>query len=279
MVLTAFQQHLHFNTVYNAAIQSPRVPCVHSIVCRRPFTGTFQKVTVERPSALGNLYAHFVWIALLGGTVGKFSRLITWPGASAFSGVIMLGAAGMLAIAIALSATSTLTVTIALSATGALAVSGTLDPLGAFAFIGTCAQDVLVGLQGGLWTLQGLIGVPRFAHTSLAPQVANAGTGATGYPNQRKPLLPRQQWGQCPSLHLVGGGGSGLMIQASPQLGGGMSGLSTPRASPLPSAGRGTAAYFAGPVMGPAPPRVLLPELHRVGTMCFHQARIWGRPA
>ncbi len=35
---------------------SPRVLCMHGIICRQPFAGTFQKVTVERPSALGNLH-------------------------------------------------------------------------------------------------------------------------------------------------------------------------------------------------------------------------------
>ena len=54
-----------------------------------------------------------MWIALLGGTAGKFSRLITCPGASALGGAITLGA------------------------TGVLAIAGALDPLGACAFIGT----------------------------------------------------------------------------------------------------------------------------------------------
>ncbi len=120
-----------------------------------------------------------VTVALPGATAGKFSRLITWPGASTFSGAITLGAAGALAIAITLSTTA-LAVTMAQSTTGALAVTGTLDPLGACAFIGTCAQDVLEGYQCCLWTLQGLIGVPRFVHSLLAPQVTNAETGATG---------------------------------------------------------------------------------------------------
>ncbi len=42
------------------------------------------------------------------------------------------------------------------------------------------------------------------------------------------------------------------MAQASSQLGEGMSGISTPRASPLPPVGRGTTAYLAGPIMGSA---------------------------
>ncbi len=45
---------------------------------------------------------------------------------------------------------------------------------------------------------------------------------------------------------------SGLVTQASPQLGGGMSGIGMPRASSLPSAGQDAAAYFAEPVIGPA---------------------------
>ncbi len=73
---------------------------------------------------------------------------------------------------------------------------------------------------------------------------------------------------------------SGLVTQASPQLGGGMSGIGTPRVSPLPAAGQGAAAFFTGPVMGPAgstpfPP----PWLDREGVVCFYQARIWRRPA
>ncbi len=45
---------------------------------------------------------------------------------------------------------------------------------------------------------------------------------------------------------------SGLLSQASPQLGRGLSVLSTLRASPLPGLGRGATAFFSGPVMGPA---------------------------
>ncbi len=41
---------------------------------------------------------------------------------------------------------------------------------------------------------------------------------------------------------------SGLVSQASPQLGKGLSLFSTPHASPLPGLGRGAAALFAGPV-------------------------------
>ncbi len=51
---------------------------------------------------------------------------------------------------------------------------------------------------------------------------------------------------------------SGLVTQAPPQLGGGMSGISTPRASPLPAAGRCAAMYLAGPVMGPDGPTPFL---------------------
>ncbi len=112
-----------------------------------------QKVTVERPSALGNLHVYRLWIALLGGTAGKFSRLITWPGASSFSGAITLGAAGALPISITLSTTSALAVTIALGAVGVLAVAGALDHLDVCAFIGTCTWDILVEHQCGLWTL------------------------------------------------------------------------------------------------------------------------------
>ncbi len=54
------------------------------------------------------------------------------------------------------------------------------------------------------------------------------------------------------SFPTLSGVESGLTTQASPQLGGGMSGLSMPRASSLLLAGQGTTAYFAGPVMGPA---------------------------
>ncbi len=50
----------------------------------------------------------------------------------------------------------------------------------------------------------------------------------------------------------LSGVGSGLATQASPQLGGRMNGLSTPRVSPLPAVGRGTMAYFAGRIMGRA---------------------------
>ncbi len=44
---------------------------------------------------------------------------------------------------------------------------------------------------------------------------------------------------------------SGLMIQASPQLGRGISGLSTLCVSPFPPVGRVAIAYFARPVIGP----------------------------
>ncbi len=148
---------------------------------------------------LGTLHTYCMWISLLGGIARKFSHLITWPGASAFGGAIMLGAAVTLVIAIALSATSALVVPIALSTADMFPVAGALDPLGACAFIGTCTQDVLVGHQGGLWTLQGLIGVPCFAHTI-------------------RPL----------SFPTLSGMESGLATQAFPQLGGGMSGLGTP---------------------------------------------------
>ena len=53
------------------------------------------------------------------------------------------------------------------------------------------------------------------------------------------------------SFPALSGMESGLATQASPQLGGGMSGLGMPRASPLPSAGRGAALRFADPVIGP----------------------------
>ncbi len=86
----------------------------------------------------------------------KNSRLITWPGARCICA---------LAFVIMLSATSALAVTIVLSAAGALAVAGALYPLDFCAFISACVQDVLVGHHCGLWTLQGLIGVPRFANT------------------------------------------------------------------------------------------------------------------
>ncbi len=102
--------------------------------------GTFLKVTGKGLLRLGNLHAHRMQVTLLGGIARKCSRLITWPGASAFSG------AGALAIAIVLSATSALAVTIALSAAGVLAVAGTLDHLVACAFIGTSAQDVQLRL-------------------------------------------------------------------------------------------------------------------------------------
>ncbi len=54
------------------------------------------------------------------------------------------------------------------------------------------------------------------------------------------------------SFPTLSGMESGLVTQASPQLMGGMSGPSTPRASPLPLVRRGAAAYFAEPVMVPA---------------------------
>ncbi len=129
---------------------------------------------MERLSVLGNVHAYCVWIPLLGGTARKFSRLITWPGASTFSGAITLD------------------------------VACVLDPLGACAFIGTCMQHVLMGHQCGLRALWGLMGVQRLACTPVAPQVAKAETGATSAQNQHNPLPPRLPWGPCPSLHLVG---------------------------------------------------------------------------
>ncbi len=82
------------------------------------------------------------------------------------------------------------------------------------------------------------------------------------------------------SLPAPSGMESGLATQASPQLGGGMSGLGMPRASPLPLAGRrsilcwdchGTSWFY--PISFPPP------GLDREGAMCSHQAHIWGRPA
>ncbi len=46
-------------------LPSPRVICMHRTGCRRPFTGTFLKVTVEKPSAIGNLHAYRVRVDFL----------------------------------------------------------------------------------------------------------------------------------------------------------------------------------------------------------------------
>ncbi len=123
----------------------------------------------------------------------------------------MLSATGALAFAAALNTTSALALTIALSAAGVLAVTGTLDPLDACAFISTCVQDVLVGHQCGLWTLQGLISVPHFAHTPLAPPVFNAETGTTGAQTSTSHCN-----GPLSFPTLSGGGESGLATQALP---------------------------------------------------------------
>ncbi len=86
-----------------------------------------RKLPVERLSAIGNLLAHRVWIALLGKTAKTFSHLISWSGARAFSGAVMLGIAGALVVAIMLNATGTLAVTIMLSTAGMLAIAITLS--------------------------------------------------------------------------------------------------------------------------------------------------------
>ncbi len=82
------------------------------------------------------------------------------------------------------------------------------------------------------------------------------------------------------SFPTLSGKESGLMPQTSPHLEGGLSGLSMPRASPLPRVGRGAVVYFSGPVTSPSDSTPFpSPRVGAGGAVCFHQAIIWGHPA
>ena len=72
------------------------------------------------------------------------------------------------------------------------------------------------------------------------------------YNQRKKPLQPRPVWGPCPSLHSVGGGGEWAVVSSLYTTRGRIKWTEHATSVALPGLGRGTAAYFSGPVMGSA---------------------------
>ncbi len=81
------------------------------------------------------------------------------------------------------------------------------------------------------------------------------------------------------SFPTLSGMESGWVTQASPQLGGGMSGITMSERHPSLRWGKAPQRSLLGLSWDQlALPRFLPLGLDREGAMCFHQARIWGRP-
>ncbi len=82
------------------------------------------------------------------------------------------------------------------------------------------------------------------------------------------------------SFPTLSGLGSGLTAQTSRRLGGEMSGLEVPQASPLPAAGEAPQRSFLGLFQDQLDaPHSSLQGQDWEGATCLHQAHTWRRPA